>query len=243
MLGLLCMHSFSQESPPIETNLAGKTTLQYEVEWRLIRAGTAKLTWSPAGKGYQGDLHIESSGLVSKLYRVKDDYRVELNEMLCATSVVINAQEGKRHRETKISYDSAAGKASYLEQDLLKKNVVLRKEIEVPACVHDYIGALNKLRGLKLETGQSVQIPMSDGKKFANVKVEAQEREQIKTPAGTYRAMRYEVFMFNEVLIRRKARMFVWLTEDERRLPVQLRVRLQFLVGTITLQLEKEERN
>jgi hypothetical protein len=84
---------------------------------------------------------------------------------------------------------------------------------------------------------------MSDGKKFANVKVEAQEREQVNTPAGSFKAIRHEIFMFNNVLINRKARMFVWLSDDAQRLPVQLRVRLQFLVGTITLQLEKEERN
>jgi Protein of unknown function (DUF3108) len=55
--------------------------------------------------------------------------------------------------------------------------------------------------------------------------------------------VRYEVHMFNNVLVNRKARMYVWLTDDARKLPVQLRVRLQFLIGTITLQLEKAERN
>jgi hypothetical protein len=35
--------------------------------------------------------------------------------------------------------------------------------------------------------------------------------------------------------------MYVWVSDDARRLPVQLRVRMQFLIGTITLQLEKEE--
>ena len=47
--------------------------------------------------------------------------------------------------------------------------------------------------------------------------------------------------MFNEVLINKKARLYVWLTEDERRLPVQIRVRMQFLIGTIELKLEKQE--
>ncbi len=35
--------------------------------------------------------------------------------------------------------------------------------------------------------------------------------------------------------------MFVWLTDDDRRLPVQIRVRMQFLIGTIELKLEKQE--
>jgi hypothetical protein len=35
--------------------------------------------------------------------------------------------------------------------------------------------------------------------------------------------------------------MHVWISDDARRLPVQLRVRMSVLIGTITLQLEKIE--
>jgi hypothetical protein len=49
--------------------------------------------------------------------------------------------------------------------------------------------------------------------------------------------------MFNGVLIGRKARMYVWISDDARRLPVQIQVRMAFLIGTITLQLEKEEQH
>ena len=229
-----------QPPPTIDIDLSHANTLQYGVEWRLVRAGVATLKWTPEPQGFQGDLHLESAGLVNKLYRVNDDYRIQMTKGLCASNILMHAEEGKRRRETKVAFEE--GKAHYVERDLLKNNVVLAKETPVPPCVHDYVGGLNKLRTYKLEPGQSVQIPMTDGKKFAQVRVQAQEREQVKTPTGTYQAMRYEVFMFNDVLIKRKARMFVWLTEDARRLPVQIRVRLQFLVGTITLQLEKEER-
>jgi hypothetical protein len=50
------------------------------------------------------------------------------------------------------------------------------------------------------------------------------------------------VFIFNNVLYGRKGRLFVWITDDDRRLPVQIRARMQFHVGTLTFQLEKEER-
>jgi hypothetical protein len=36
--------------------------------------------------------------------------------------------------------------------------------------------------------------------------------------------------------------MHVWLTDDNARLPVQLQVRLQFTIGTITFKLEKQEK-
>ncbi len=209
----------------------------------MVRAGLARITWEPTpGAGYQADLHLESAGLVNKLYRVNDDYRVQMTNGLCGSTVLFQAEEGKRRRETKINFDRSAGKVSYMERDLLKNNVILTKELQVPQCTHEYLGALHHLRNIRLEPGQSVTVPLTDGKKFAQVKVEAQEREQVKTPVGTFTAIRHEIHIFNDVIIPRKAKMYLWLTDDARRLPVQLRLRLQFLIGTITLQLEKEEK-
>jgi hypothetical protein len=173
---------------------------------------------------------------------VNDDYSSTLNQNLCVQTTHLNAQEGSRQRETQVTFDAATHKASYLERDKQTGAVVVSKETDIPACVHDIIGGLYYLRTLNLGPGQSAQVPISDGKKSVSARVEAQIREQIKTPTGTHKTIRYEVFVFNNVLYRRPARLHVWLTDDSRRLPVRLQVRLQFTIGTITLELEKEER-
>jgi hypothetical protein len=82
---------------------------------------------------------------------------------------------------------------------------------------------------------------MSDGRKFAQVKVDAQERERIKTPAGTFNTVRYEANLLNGVIYTRKGRAFIWLTDDDRRVPVRILLRMNFPLGTVTLDLEKEE--
>ena len=84
-------------------------------------------------------------------------------------------------------------------------------------------------------------VPISNGKKSVSARIEVQGREQIETPSGVYDAIRYEAFLYRDVLYRRKGRLFVWLTDDERRLPVQIRVKLGFFIGTVTLKLEKED--
>jgi hypothetical protein len=213
--------------------------LSYRVEWRFIHAGNARLTWGPANGGWSARLEVESAGMVSRLYKIDNEYTSVLNEKLCILSSLLKANEGSRRRETRVTFDGARRKASYTEQDLVNK-VTLSQEIDIRACEHDVIGALYQLRGLSMAPGQSVEIPVSDGKKVAMAKVEAQERETVKTDFGTYKTIRYEAFLFNNVLFRRKGRLFVWLTEDGRRLPVQIRVRLPIYVGTVTLQLEKE---
>jgi hypothetical protein len=63
----------------------------------------------------------------------------------------------------------------------------------------------------------------------------------VNTPAGKFKATRYEAFLFNGVLYGRKGRLFVWISDDEKRLPVQIRVQLPFYIGTVTVQLEKVE--
>jgi len=111
--------------------------------------------------------------------------------------------------------------------------------VNVPLGLFD---ALYSLRTLNLQPGQTTQVAVSDGKKSVMARVEAQQREDLKTPAGTFKTIRYEAFLFNDVLYRRYGRLHIWLTDDARKLPVQIRVRLQFTIGTITLQLEKEEK-
>ena len=228
-----------------QSGLPAKETLAYRIEWRLVTAGRATMDWSAVPErehpGWEIKLHLASAGLVSKLYKVEDDYTVNLNQALCAQSSLMTAHEGNRRRETKVTFDATSRKASYQERDLVKNTVTASQEIEIPECVHDVIGGIYYLRTLNLEPGQSREILVSDGKKNVMAKVEAQQHEDVKVPDGSYKTTRYEVFLFNNVLYRRPAHLYVWLTDDHRKLPVQIRVRLQFTVGTITLQLESHE--
>jgi hypothetical protein len=213
--------------------------LSYTVEWRFVHAGDVQLTWRPEGAGWAARLRLESAGMVSRFYAVDDDYTSLLDQQLCADSLSLKAKEGKRRHETTVTFDAASHKASYRDRDLVN-NVVVSHETDIQPCSHDVIGALYALRRLRLEPGRSTEIPVSDGNKAVMAKVEAQERETVKIASGTYKTIRYEAFLFNNVLYRRRGRLLVWITDDDRRLPVQIRIRMPFYVGTVTLQLEKE---
>jgi hypothetical protein len=222
--------------------LPSSETLQYNVEWRLITAGKMNIRFAAmSGDGFQIKVHMESAGLVSKLFKVDDDYSATLDQSLCAISSFFKTHESSRQRETKIMFDPVRKKASYQERDTVKNTVLLAHDIDIPPCVCDIAGGLYRMRTLNIEPGQTAQVPISDGKKSALVRVDAQRVETIKTPAGVFKAVRYEAFLFNNVIYRRSGRVYIWLTNDRRRLPVQIQVHLQLAIGTITLQLEKEE--
>ncbi len=214
-------------------------SLQYTAEWRLIHAGDATLTWLSSAADNQARLQLRSAGLISMLLKVNDLYTAEVDENLCAVAAAMNVQEGSRSRETKLTFDASRRKASYVERDLKKNAEIDRREIDVPPCVHEIVGALYRLRSLRVPVGKTVEIPITDGKKSVMGRVEAQQQETVDTPAGRFKAIRYEAYLFNDVLYHRSARLHIWLTDDDRRIPVQVRVRLQFPVGTITLRLAK----
>ena len=231
--------SLARDAKPTTPN---HETLDYAIEWRLVNAGHAKLDWyasTTLKAGWEAKLHLQSSGLVSRLFYVSDDYTTQMTSNICATSTYMSAREGSRSRDTKVTYDATAKRADYFEKDLTT-NAVLKKQIDIPPCVHDIIGALYALRGMNLEPGKSTQIPVANGKKSISLKVESKSREEIKVPAGIQKTIRYEVFAFDNQLYSRPGHLHIWLTDDARRLPVQIQIRLQFTIGTITLRLEKE---
>ena len=238
LTGLLLSVAQTDAQGPAATSVKTPATesLTYNVEWRLIHAGTVKIDRANSSM----TMRLQSAGLVSKLYKVDDLYTVT-HDGGCATSLHLVANEGRRRRDTRVTFDRTRNRADYLERDLVKNSIVKQDSIEIPNCVYDVVGALHALRGMKIEIGKSIEVGVTDGKKFAAVRVEAQERESVKVKGNKTPAIRYEAFLFNGVIYPRKARLFLWLTDDSRKLPVKVEVKMSFPIGTITLNLDKEE--
>ncbi len=218
-----------------------KESFTYGIEWKLINAGTAKMTYTPLPRTGELKLRLESSGLVSKFIRVGDEYTSTMGTNLCAQNTFLSTHEGSRNKETRVTYDTRAKKAIYQEKDLVKKTTS-NQSVDIPPCAFDVLGGLWILRNLNLEPGKSTTIPVSDGKKMAWAKVDALRREELKTVTGPKKAVVYEIFLFNNVIYRKSGHLHVWLSDDARRVPLQVQIRLQFTVGTVTFKLEKEEK-
>jgi len=217
-------------------------TLSYRIEWRMVTAGEAKLQLARAQQDWQILLNLESAGLVSRLFRVQDTYKVTSNERFCGLSSNFEAQEGKRHVVELQQFDYAKRKSTFDLHDLVK-NVKEHSEIDIAPCTHEIVGALESLRQLKLEPGKSVTLPIANGKKMAYAKIEAQAKESISVDGKSYQTVRYEAFIFDNVVFRKKGSLLVWLSDDAAHVPVQMRFQMGFPIGSITLELVKAERS
>src|SRR5712671_3068266 len=73
-----------------------REVLEYNIEWRLIAAGTAKFVWTGTPASSQVTLKLNSGGLVSRLFKVDDEYTATLGDSLCAQGTTLIAHEGAR---------------------------------------------------------------------------------------------------------------------------------------------------
>lgn len=214
----------------------------YRIEWRLMTAGSATLQLSHGDKqNWHLQLDLLSAGLVDRMYQVSDTYKLSTNERFCAINSELAGHEGKKRFSTRMDFDNARHKLFYTESDLVT-NVAQRNEIDISACTYDVMGALSVLRMLKPEPKNTLSLSLTNGKKLVQAKVEAQAKENIHLNDKSYSTIRYEALVFNNVVYRRKGRLFMWITDDVDRIPVQFRLQMGFPVGTITLELEKHER-
>jgi hypothetical protein len=212
--------------------------LFYNAEWRFVKAGEIELAWNGSSGAA---LKLRTVGFVGHLYRVDNSYKAQFDPGHCILSSLLEAREGRRHKETRVTFDRQALRASYHEREVNKDAPVAVKEIDIPACVHDVLGALEQLRLKRPEPGAALAFPVTDGKKVVPARVEALGKELVRTPLGQFPSTRYEAFLFSGVLYRRTGRLFVWISDDGRRLPVQVKIQLPFYVGNVTIQLERVE--
>ena len=211
--------------------------LTYQVTWSVFPAGQVVASVKRLGVGPEDPFEIDttarSTGVVSLLFNTDDHYRSIINpNTLCSRQISKTINEGRRHKDTRIVFDSRRKLAVLSERDMgTADHPVKRAENAIPACVEDIVTAFYVLRSAPLHVGSQVDIPVNDGAKTQQVVVDVQAREQIKTPFGTRTAFRMEPRALGG-LSKRKGRMLIWISDDHQRLP--LRIKAMMLIGTIT---------
>jgi len=219
--------------------------LNYDVTWSIFAAGTVSATLGSEGQeskdNYTVTTTAQSQGFVSLLFSVQNEFRSFFNpRTLCSEKISKKINEGRRHKETEIVFDSKRKRAVLEERDLTKPNEPLKHaENEIPNCVEDVVTAFYYLRRQDFQIGKPLHLPVNDGSQTYDVTLDVQARERIQTPLGNRSAIRVEPKVFSG-LFKRKGRMLVWFSDDDQHLP--LRIKFMIAVGPITATLKSVTR-
>ena len=212
-------------------------SLAYDVTWTVFRAGEVTATLRTSGDAkrdaYEVTATARSQVFVPLLFYVDNVFRAtSSSQTLCSEGIVKKVNEGHRHKDTQIAFDYARKQAILDERDLNHPEAPPKHaEFDIPPCVEDVVTAFYYLRRQRLEVGHTIELPVNDGSKTQRVIVDVQAREKVQTPLGTFDALRVEPKVFGG-LLKRKGRMLIWFSADERQLP--LRIKAMISVGSIT---------
>ena len=230
----------AQVASPRETyRYPNGETLHYTADWRLWPAGVATLRMEQAGGEQRITATANSTGVVATLYRVSDTFVSRFDaRSFCSIAYSKHAEEGLRKRETMIQFDAARRKA-VLDERNLRDNSVKHAENEIPSCATDVLSGIYYPRTLPLQPGATYLFPLNNGARTVDVKAHVEGREEIKTELGLFRTVRVCITSDAETL-KGRGKIWIWYTEDDSHIPVQMRSRLFW--GTMTLRLTQMEK-
>lgn len=107
--------------------------------------------------------------------------------------------------------------------------------------VQDAFSSLYYARTQELSPGQDIFIDTHTGKKNYALKLKVLKREKVKVPAGEFKTIKVEPVMREEGIFKAKGRIWVWLTDDQYKMPVMMKTEVFFL-GSVTAKLKSYTR-
>lgn len=213
--------------------------LVYDLTWTGIKAGEAVLETKDEGNHVQFISKAISAKWVSVFYHVEDivvsTLKKEQNEYymdfpLTPYKYRIRLKEGRHRRDKEVIFDSLSKKATYINYLDNEK-----KELDMENSVFDPLSGFYYIRRVPLEVGKSVYIDIFDSKRMHKTEVQVLKKEMIETPMGKFNTILIKPIMKSEGIFSRKGDIFIWLTDDDKRIPVLLKTKVA--VGSVTATL------
>lgn len=206
--------------------------LVFELSWTGITAGTATQEISEERDLLKTVSTARSADWLSVFYPIDD--RIETTLTKSPTSPLGQPQhyrmqisEGKHRRDREIAFDSRHAKAYYKDNRSGEKAVV-----PINDRTYDIYSSFYYIRFAPMEVGKSVFVTIIDGKEAWNLEVRVLKREKLKTKFGTMNTLLLKPMVRKEGVFENKGDVYVWVSDDARRLPVK--VQLKVVIGSIT---------
>ncbi len=139
-------------------------------------------------------------------------------------------KEGRHRRDKEVIFDRSRRVALYIDHISGEK-----KDFEIHDNTLDTLSCFYFVRSMPLEVGKSVFINIFDSKKLWTTEVQVLRKERIKTVLGSFDTIVIKPLLKSEGIFEKKGDMYIWLTDDNRRLPVKMKTKVR--VGSITATL------
>ncbi|MCL2390644.1 MAG: DUF3108 domain-containing protein [Endomicrobia bacterium] len=214
--------------------------LTYGVKWQFISIGEATLEL----RGFE-DIngrsahHIYSMAktkpFFDEVFKVRDINEAWLDrESLSSLRFVANISEGGWTKKETLDFDPIEKTYMLFDNGKMQKGAT-------PEYVQDVMTALYYMRTLDLKVGEKYTLEAHSGDMSWALAVNVLREEKMKVPAGEFNCLVLEPFVReNAGIMKTSGQMLVWVTADERKIPVYLKVKIP--IGSAIAALEKIEK-
>jgi len=207
--------------------------LEFSVKYGMLPAGTAILK-IPEVIDYQGKNCFRivslanSNDVVSVFYSVRDSV-----ESIVDYDGIFSRKFHKKLREGGYKAD----KTTLFDQ---RRHLAITGADSIPtyAFVQDALSSLYYVRTRDLIPGQDILMDNHTDRKNFPLKIVVYRKETVEVPAGKFDCVVIEPIMRAEGIFKAKGRVWIWLTDDQYKMPVMMKTEVFFL-GSVSAQLKK----
>jgi len=216
-------------------------TLVYEASWIGIPAAEARIVLlnnGAASRSWTGKLWLRSSAAVDLLYRMRDYVYEDFNRGdLRPCEMHILQHEKQRRDEWSVYFNDREHLVTSTRKNAQGRTWV--REFSGGEPWGPFSGAMLAL-SLPLMVGETYTFDVFSGGNRYVLAFTVDKRESVTTPLGTLRALRIVpsmVWLSEGKFLNQVSKMMVWVSDDERHLP--LRIEAAAFIGSIRIDLEQ----
>ena len=245
LAALLVTASFAGEPnlPEVNAPWMKGEKLTFSLSWGFVTAGYATLEVKPIADGKTEFLTFATGNkTINKIYPVADTIYTRVRNKGLMTEVFRKRlHEGKFHNTSVIRFDRKGEKAWLSDTVFLdppEKRKVKRSadtSVAIQGMEHSIISAFYWVRTMPLAVGDTSRFAAVSGKKRYELKVLIHGKEELKTAIGKVKTVKVEPVLDGDGIFNSKGRIFIWLTDDDKRIPVLMQC--EIALGSIKAKL------
>jgi hypothetical protein len=225
------------EGPPLSFGPGERVDMR--ITYAGLLAGRASLAVEPGAPGvsFRFVSVAKSQGFFAWLFRYRVDDRTvaEWNPATsCSLGIEKHLREGRAVRDQVVRIDPVTGRVE------VEDKKVAGSVFSAEPCALDVLSALYVTRARGVSATEPLRLPVFDNGKSYVLEVQFRRRERLDLPAPLGRKAPTVVveplLAEGTGLFAKKGRLTIWLTDDERRVPVRMRSKVA--IGSVSADLE-----
>ncbi|HEY5974649.1 MAG TPA: DUF3108 domain-containing protein [Geobacteraceae bacterium] len=225
---------------PAQASFTVPERLVFDISWSGIVAGTAIQEVSRDGDGVRIVSTARSADWLSVFFTVDDRIEAVMGKgeggklFGLPKSFREKIREGPSRYHKDITFDHVRQTATIF--DHREKNPD-RKTTSLPITpiTYDSLSCFYYARLQKLEPGGVFYIDIFDGKRLHTTEVRVLRRETLTTNLGVFKTVVIMPVLETKGIFSKNGELFIWLTDDERRIPVLMKSKVK--IGSVTATL------